>query len=125
MIKIEPLSGNILKLIAPEKLSARDFQDIAPHADAFIDQFGNVRLLIDASRLSGWENLDAFEHHMTFVKSHHLTVERIAVIVGHDWQQWVAALAGAFLHPKIRTFGMDEEKAALAWLTQQDSRSIG
>lgn len=116
MIKLEALSGRIIKLVAPEKLTALDFDTIEPQADALIRDFGSLRLLIDATQLTGWENLTAFERHMGFVKLHHHKVDRIAVLIGHDWQKWIASMAGFFLHPEIRAFEPDKESDALTWL---------
>ena len=116
MIEIEPLSGNCLKLVAPEKLSVEDFVRLAPQADALIEQFGSLRLLIDAGNMAGWESPAAIQHHIAFVKSRHRHVERIAVIVSHDWQRWVAKMASTVLHPEIKTFHRNEDGAAVAWL---------
>ena len=116
MIKLQIISDRLVKLVAPEKLTSQDFQAIAPQADSLIGQWGSLRLLIDAHQLTGWEDLDAFEHHMGFVKTHHHKVDRIAVLIGHDWQKWIASMAGFFLHPNIRTFEPAQEAEALAWL---------
>ncbi len=86
MIETELISANALKIIARERLSADDFRRLAPEVDSLIGQHGAIRLLIDATRLGGWEDVGAFAKHLAFVKDHQHKVERIAVIVGHDWQ---------------------------------------
>jgi len=60
MIKIEVISGNAVKVKAPDKLKADDFLEIAPQIDSLIKQHGQIRLLIDASEFSGWESIAAF-----------------------------------------------------------------
>ena len=116
MFKTESLAANILKITAPEKLSADDFKSLAPQVDAVIQQHGKIRLLIDATHLTGWSNIASFEAHLGFVKTHQHQAERVAIIIGHDWQRWIAAFAGAFLHPLIKTFTSAEEAAAAAWI---------
>ena len=86
MIKTEIISGNAV-IMAPEKLQADDFRQIAPQIDSIISRYGKIRLLIDASGFNGWENIASFENHAAFVKSHQQKVDRIAVIVGHDWNR--------------------------------------
>jgi hypothetical protein len=76
-----------------------------------------LRLIIDASALEGWENIAALERHASFVKSHHHKVERIAVIVQHEWQRWLIGALRVFLHPEVRAFDKSDETAALAWMT--------
>ena len=47
---------------------------------------------------------------------HQRNVERIAVIVGHDWQNWVVDVARMFLHPEARAFHESREEEAQRWL---------
>jgi hypothetical protein len=104
MIKIDSISDNILRITAPEKLKADDFRQIAPQVESIISRYGKIRLLIDASGFNGWENIAAFENHAGFVKSHQQKVERIAVIVAHNWQHWLVGAVRMFLHPEVRAF---------------------
>lgn len=98
------------------KLEVDDFPKIAPQIDSIISRYGKIRLLIDASRLKGWENIAAFENHAKFVKTHQEKVERIAVIAQHDWQHWLVAAVRVFLHPQIRAYDRVHENEALQWL---------
>ena len=118
MIQIEALSPDTLKITPPTKLKADDFAAIAPQIDELIRQQGQIRLLIDATALHGWENSEALEKHVLFVKDHQSKVRRIAVIAGHDWQRWIAAAVNIFVHPQIKAFGIDQETAARQWLME-------
>jgi hypothetical protein len=116
VIKTEIISGNVLRIIAPEKLNSEDFRQIGPQINSLISQHGKVRLLIDASQFNGWENIAAFEKHAGFIKDHQQKVERIAVIAGHDWQQWVIGALRIFLHPEVRAYDKNHESEALQWI---------
>jgi hypothetical protein len=116
MIKTEVIAPGVLKIVAPEKLSANDFSDLAPQVESIMKQQGQIRLLIDASRLEGWENIAALEKHAAFVKTHQQKVERIAVIARHDWQHWLVGAVKVFLHPEVRAFDKGDESEALRWL---------
>ena len=102
MIKTEIISANVLKIVPPKKLKADDFSQIAPQVDSLILHHGQIRLLIDASECDGWENVSAFETHARFIGNHQQKVERIAVIVGHQWQHWLIGMAKLFVHPEAR-----------------------
>jgi hypothetical protein len=117
MIKIEIISANVLKIVAPDKLKADDFLLIAPQVDSLIREYGKVRLLIDATGFDGWETTAAFEHHAGFVKTHQQNVERIAVIATHDWQRWLVGALRIFVHPDVKAYDTDQEGEALQWLT--------
>jgi hypothetical protein len=116
MIEIETIAPGVLKVVAPEKLTANDFAELAPKVDSIIKQGGKVRLLIDASSLEGWEDIAALEKHAAFVKAHQQKVERIAVIARHEWQHWLVGAVKVFLHPQIRVFESAEVKDALRWI---------
>jgi hypothetical protein len=51
MITTELISANALRIVAPDKLKADDFLQIAPQIDARISQYGKIKLLIDAPGL--------------------------------------------------------------------------
>ena len=59
MMKTEIVSDNVLRITAPEKLKADDFQQIVPQVDSIISRYGRIRLLIDATAFNGWENIAA------------------------------------------------------------------
>jgi hypothetical protein len=118
MIKTEIISANALRIVAPDKLKADDFRQIAPQIDSLIGQYGKIRLLIDASGFNGWENIAAFEKHAGFIKNHQQKVERIAVIARHDWQHWLIGALRIFLHPEVKAYDKGSESKALQWIVE-------
>jgi hypothetical protein len=119
MIKTEVISANVLRITVPDKLNADDFRQIAPQIDSLIRQYGTIRLLIDASGFHGWENIGAFETHAGFVRDHQRKIERIAVIVAHDWQHWLIAAVRIFAHPDATAYDKGHEHEALQWVVGQ------
>ncbi len=122
MIKTNVIAPGVLKIIAPEKFNADDFLELAPQVEAIIKQSGQIRLLIDASRVEGWENINALEKHVTFVKAHQQKVERIAIIARHDWQRWLVGAVKVLLHPEVRAFAKGDESEATRWLESREPR---
>ena len=116
MIKTEVIAPNALKIVAPERLKADDFRQLAPQVESIINRYGKIRLLIDGTRLEGWSDMSAFEAHAMFVKDHQAKAERIAVIAPHEWQHWLIGAVRVFLHPEVRAFESDQEDEALRWL---------
>jgi hypothetical protein len=116
MIKIAVVSGNVVKVTAPEKLKADDFREITPQINSIMAQHGKIRLLVDLSGFKGWENMEAFENHTSFIKTHYQKIERIAVVVGHEWQRWLAGAIKVFLHLNMKVFDKNHEDEALRWI---------
>ena len=126
MIKPTLLAPNILKIVAPTRLSTDDFDEMRLLVEPIVKEFGSIRLLIDASAVEGWDNIAAFEKHAGFVKSHQQKVERVAVIAPHEWQHWLVATVRVFLHPHVRAFEPSQTDAALRWIEEQgDNVSSG
>jgi hypothetical protein len=116
MIKTEMISATALRIVASRKLKADDFSQLATQVDSLILQHGPIRLLIDASKCEGWENISALETHAGFIKNHQQKVERIAVIVAHEWQHWLVGVVRMFVHPEVRAYGEREASEAQQWL---------
>ena len=119
MIKPTLLAPNILKIVAPKRLSTDDFEEMRLLVEPIIKEYGSIRLLIDASDLEGWETVSAFETHAGFVKAHQDKVERVAVIAPHEWQHWLVAAVRVFLHPQVRAFDEPQTDAALRWIEEK------
>ncbi len=117
MLKTELIAANVLKITVPEKLKTDDFIQITPQIDALIREHGRIRLLLDASGFNGWEDIDAFENHAGFVKSHQQKVERIAVITAHEWQHWLVGAVRLFVHPDVRAYDKSHASDALQWIS--------
>ncbi len=119
MIKPTLLAPNILKIVAPKRLSTDDFEEMRLLVEPIVKEYGSVRLLIDASALEGWDNIAAFEKHAGFVKSHQQKVERVAVIAPHEWQHWLVASVRVFVHPHVRAFEPSQVDAAVRWIEEK------
>lgn len=125
MIKLEVIAPGVLKIVAPEKLSAGDFAELAPKVESILAHEGKIRLLIDATQLEGWDNIAAMEQHAGFVKDHQQKVERIAVIARYDWQHWLVGAVKVFLHPEIRVFDKSDADQALRWIAERGPEAAG
>jgi len=119
MITMEPTGDNTLKLRVSGKLDEGDFQKIGAEVDQLIRMRGQVKLLIDATDFTGWASMHAASKHFAFVRDHHKKIEKIALIAGHEWQHWIAGMAGVFVHPELKVFDKDELAAAESWLGQK------
>ena len=116
MITIEKAVGNLVEIKIPEYLEPGDFKTFSPAIDNIINQHGKIRLLLDAKDFKGWKNLDIAKEHFQFVKAHQHFVKQAAVIAGHQWQHWIAAIGDTFLEPDIKVF--DDATIARTWIEE-------
>jgi len=116
MIEVKEMNDNIIKVILPNTLQDQDFTQITVIAGNLIRKYSKIKILVDASNFSGWRNIKSIEKHISFVKGHQISVERIAFIAGHKWQHWLAAVIRLFVHPEIKIFDKDQMSLAEEWL---------
>ncbi len=116
MLTFEFIAPDVLKIVAPEKLKSDDFAKIGPEVDETLKRYGKISLLIDATRLEGWDTMAAFEKHVAFVKDHESNVVRLAVVVQHPWQHWLVGAVRVFVHPQVRVFDKAQQDDALRWI---------
>ena len=116
MIEIQTLSPNAFRLTPSGKITEDDFSRLSPTIVAAIAEDGSIRLMIDASSFQGWDGFAAFERHAGFIRAHQRKVERLAVVTGHDWQEWLVDAMRTVLHPEARAFAKGQEADALQWL---------
>lgn len=121
MLKTQILAPGVLKVVAPKTLEADDFLALAPQVDDIIRDFGQIRLMIDATHLEGWASPLALEKHAAFVKDHQDRVLRVAILARHDWQHWLVGAVRVFLHPEVKAFDPGQEAEALRWIGSVDA----
>ncbi|MEH6527676.1 MAG: STAS/SEC14 domain-containing protein [Sneathiella sp.] len=125
MITVEKeKTGNILRAEVAGKIEVEDWDNVLKAIDPIVAEKGTVRLFLDASDFAGWKDLDAARAHFTFVKLHHENVDRIALIVDHHWQGWLAGIAEIFVDTEIRTFEEDQKEVAESWLSNDEQSSF-
>lgn len=119
MIIIEHIYHDLVRVKVTGPIEEGDFKRITSQVDALIHEKGNVRLLIDGKMFKGWKSFKAFKEHFNFAKNHHQKVKKIALIAGHFWQHWIAAIARFFVNPEIRVFTAEQVEDALRWVTEE------
>ena len=116
MIHLERLS-DILVITPRGALEKLDIETIAKEVDSVIASKGRVTgLMINIESFPGWRDFAAFSAHVKFVARNHRAIERIAVVTSSRFLKFVPRIAGIFVHPVIRPFGVKEREQAFAWL---------
>jgi len=75
------------------------------------------KLIVVIRKWHGFEADAAFSSHVMNAKLDLLKhLDRYAVVGGPDWLRTMAGTFGRLVTPEVRSFDLDEEEAALAWL---------
>jgi len=105
----------VLKPQAP--LSKEDFSGLSAAVDSYLSDHAKLHgVLIHTRGFPGWENFGGFTAHMHFIREHHKTVERVAIVT----DSWVAnigeSLGKHFTSAEVRHFPFPDDVKALDWL---------
>jgi hypothetical protein len=105
-------------LVAPQgPLEAEDFQAVAAEVDPYIERTGGLRgLLVEAVAFPGWDGFSGLTAHLRFVRDHHRSIRRVAVVSDSPVLSYLPQLAEHFVAAEVRHFPRTEWNGALDWL---------
>jgi len=109
----------ILVLKPDGPLEATDFETLAVHVDAYLEQNGVLHgVMIQARAFPGWKDFAALLAHLKFVKHHHQKIEKVAVVADGGFATVMPHMASHFIKAEVRHFDHTHERAAWDWLTK-------
>ena len=118
MIEVMPESqGNVLGVKMGGKITAREYEDvIIPGVETVLQEYGKVRFmyLLDESFQGAeagamWDDTKlGFKHRNDF--------EKLALVGGSKWMEWLTKLAAKFISGETRVFPAEQLQEAWDWL---------
>jgi len=120
MITILPdTEGKALVAEASEKLTTKDYEEVfLPKLDELIHQYGKIRMAfyLDDS-FAGWEP-GAMWDDAKYGLAHRKDFERIAIVGGPRWVEWMTKLGAHFMPAEVRTFAKPALPEAIKWVKE-------
>jgi hypothetical protein len=118
MIEVLPESqGNIFGVKMSGKITAREYEDaIIPRVEAIFQEHGKIRLmyLVDDS-FQGAEAGAMWDDTKLGLK-HRKDFEKLALVGGSKWMDWLTKLAAKFMSGQTKTFTAEQLQEAWGWL---------
>ncbi|MFH1877216.1 MAG: STAS/SEC14 domain-containing protein [Candidatus Omnitrophota bacterium] len=118
MFEILPRSHDgVFGVKATGKITAKDYEDVLiPKLDDIIEKYGKVRFLYYlAEEFTGFEP-GAMWDDMKYGTGHMDSFERVAVVGGSKWMEWITKLCGLFTKNRVRSFKEEDLKSAWDWI---------
>jgi len=98
-------------------LEQSDFDKLAKEIDAYSEDKGRLfGLIIHTKSFPGWDNFNAFLHHVKFVKEHHKEIQCVAIVTDSRIGAVGPGIAKHFVSAKIKHFEYDDIKEAIQWI---------
>ena len=102
-------------------LEQSDFEKLASEIDAFSANRGRLNgLIIHTKSFPGWDDFNAFLHHMKFVKEHHKDIQRVAIVTDSKMGAIGPGLVTHFVSAHIKRFEYDNIEEAHRWIKAAD-----
>ena len=116
-LEFELLEDQGLLVLEPQdELEADDFERVAREIDPFIDRVGGLAgLVVVAEEFPGWDDFAAFTAHFRFVREHHRSIRRVALVTSSRVLSALPGLAGLFVDAEVKQFPLDRRAEALTW----------
>lgn len=115
----ETTNNNIfIKFKAIGTLTHEDYERITPIIDDALETIAkpNVNILVDISRLEGWELKAAWDDLKLGIK-HGKELNKVAIYGHNKWQDFAASLGTWFISGEAKSF--DDLEEAIAWLGEK------
>jgi len=120
MVEHELLPADGILILRPKgRLEAADFESLTRKVDAYIEANGRLHgLMIAAGSFPGWKDFAALVAHLRFVRDHHRTIDKVAVVSDSGFLSVAPKVATHFVKADLRHFPESQGEAALAWLRE-------
>ena len=116
MIKITPLN-NYCVLEPQGPLAGDDFTAIAKQIDPIIEHEGHLDgLIIKTREFPGWEGLGDVIKHFRFIRDHHRSIKKIALVTDAKNAAIFPVFVDHFVKAEVKHFGFDDFAAAVDWI---------
>ena len=117
-IKCEFESRNLGVYKVSGQLGKAEYQKAQQVAEAAIQKFRTIKILIVLQDFAGWERAEGWED-LSFPEQNDPYIEKIAIVGDPQWQDLVYAFTLKGLRPMPIEY-FNEESRARAWLEEGD-----
>jgi hypothetical protein len=115
-IQLEEIGEGALTVRLLGKVDSSAYANKSEELDAYVNQHGRFRLLLDLRKFDGWQGLGAIGDHLTLVRNHYRAPTRVAVVGDQAWMKMARAVMASFLDARTCYFETDDFDGAKAWL---------
>ena len=102
------------------KLTVRDFQELQTLAKLSLEQFGQLRMLVELEDFQGWSKESGWED-STFLEENAESMSKLAFVGDEKWKDEIFMFTGKPMRQiAIEFFPQDQFDEAQAWLSDEN-----
>ena len=108
---------SILYIRPMASLEQGDFLQIAKTVDPYIEETGALAgLIIETPEFLGWDSFGAVLAHFRFVREHHKSIKKVALVTDSALGNIAEHLAAHFVSAEIKQFAGKDLETAKQWV---------
>jgi hypothetical protein len=111
---------SILIVEIKDSLSSEDFKVLSKVVDPWIKENGTLKgIILHVKKFPYWENIGGFCSHISFVKSHHREIKKVALVADGIIPNLAPKLIGHFVKAEVKNFDYKQLETAKKWVLSQ------
>ncbi|MGA8260129.1 MAG: STAS/SEC14 domain-containing protein [Arenicellales bacterium] len=107
----------VIRATVSGRLEESDYHALASRVEELLKRHASLRLLVQLSEFKGWSAGGAWEDAKLGLQ-HYSDFERLAVVGGRGWEEWLTHLVKPFTLADVRFFEPPDMEKALAWIAE-------
>ena len=113
-IHIDP-HGDVITVRLLGKLEPSAYDGVDDDISNLMSHSSNVRLVLDLREFDGWSGLAALGNHLSLVREHRRTPEKVAVVGDKSWQRLAKQVMSKFVNADTKYFDSAHYEDGVAW----------
>lgn len=109
--------GDVVTVRLLGKLEPSAYDGVDDDVSNLMSHSDHVRLMLDLREFDGWSGMAALGNHLSLVREHRRTPERVAVVGDKTWQKLAQKVMSKFINAETKFFDSGENNDAIAWVS--------
>ena len=118
MVNLQVLRDEGIIIVEPSgHLEEADLLEIEKEIKTIIEEKTFLAgLIIHTKSFPGWDDLNAFKHHLQFVKDFHKQIKRVAIVTDYALARLAPGIASKFVDAELKHFPFNNYDQARQWI---------
>lgn len=106
---------DLVAVVVSGTLEREDYNQLIPHVEAKIRQYGKINLYWEMNGFEGWNMASALQD-LKLDLRHANDFRRVAMVGAQKWEDWLTQLMKPFSDAEVKYFDLTERELAMAWV---------
>lgn len=110
--------GDVISVQLLGKLDPQAYEKVDSDLTNLISHTEHMKLFLDLRQFDGWSGLSALSDHLTLIREHRHSPEKVAVVGSQTWEKVLQRIVSRFINAESKYFDAEHADEAKTWLTE-------